>query len=213
MRLLPATLLLLVPLAASAQETDEGTFVIRRGGQEAAREEFTVRAGQPRPDAVTIMSTAQYGGAAAPLRLTGVLERNAQGRLTSFRVDHDSGRGPSRFRVEMGHEILVIHQVSEGSESAREMPGNPDILALDDGLYAFYLALAARASDEGTRVRIIFPRTGRRATVTLRQTRGDGAAAVEMTGDVNGTLRLDARGRVVRMEFPERNTEVVRLRP
>lgn len=213
MKLLPATLCLLIPLAASAQEPDEGTFVIRHGGQETAREEFTVRAGQPRPDGVTIVSTAQYGGAAAPLRLTGVLERNVEGRLTSFRVDHDSGAGPSRYRVEMGRDVLVVHQVSEGRESAREMPGNPDILALDDGLYALYLALAARASEAGTRVHLIYPRTGRRATVTLRRTAGSGAGAVEMSGDITGTLRLDARGRVVRMEFPARNIEVVRLRP
>lgn len=213
MKLLTATLLLLVPLTASAQNADEGTFVVRRGGQEAAREAFTVRGGQPRPDGVTIVSTAQYGGPAAPLRLTGVLERNTTGRLTSFRVDHDSGRGPSRFRAEISGDVLVVHQVSEGTESAREMPGNPDMLALDEGLYAFYLALAERADEQGARVRIIYPRTGRRATVTLRRVGGNGSPRVEMTGDITGTLRLDAMGRVVRMEFPDRDIEVVRLRP
>jgi hypothetical protein len=213
MKLLTAALLLLVPLPASAQNADEGTFVVRRAGQEIAREEFTVRTGQPRPDGVTIVSTAQYGGAAAPLRLTGVLERNPGGRLTSVRVDHDSGKGPSRFRVEMGRDVLVVHQVGEGTESAREMPGSPDMLSLDEGLYAFYLAVADRAGENGVRVHIIYPRTGRRATVTLRRIGEDGSPRVELTGDITGTLRLDAMGRVVRMEFPDRSIEVVRLRP
>lgn len=213
MRILLATALLLVPVTATAQAADEGVFIIRKGGEEIGREEFSIRPDSPRPGRTTIVARSQYVGARAPLQLTATLELDSLNHLISFRLSHDSGAGPSRYSADAGPRVLIIHQVSRGSERAREMPGGPEILTIDEGVYALLTALTARATEQGKQVPLIYPRTGERGTVTVRRESTGSGVVARLSGDLRGSIRLDDRGRMVSMEFPASGIEILRLRP
>ena len=50
----------------------------------------------------------------------------------------------------------------------------------------------------------VFPRTSRRASFVARREAGGGGgtARVTLSGDINGTVVTDAKGRLQRLEFP-----------
>jgi hypothetical protein len=107
---------------------------------------------------------------------------------------------------------LIVRTVAKGSESGRELPGGPDVVLLDDGVYSLYLPVAELATPSGRTLTAIFPRTGRRVTFTARRESGSagGASRVALSGDITGTLATDARGRLERLELPAQGTIVSR---
>jgi len=75
---------------------------------------------------------------------------------------------------------------------------------LDDAVYTLYTAVADLATPGGRSLTGVFPRTSRRASfVARRDTGGDGGTTrVTLSGDINGTVVTDTRGRLQRLEFP-----------
>ncbi len=196
-----------------AAQADSGALVIRQAGQDIGREDFVLR--DDRGAGVsgsTILSTARYPVLAPRVLLRGRLERGSDGGFLSLRLETQAGRQSSQILAEGGSRIVTVRGRLPTGEIAREFPGGPTTIMLDDSLFAWYAAAADLATDGGRRLQAIYPRTGRRGTLAARvEADGTGGRRILLTGDVTGTIWLDATGRLQRLQFPGRDLDIVRL--
>jgi hypothetical protein len=106
---------------------------------------------------------------------------------------------------------LIVRSVARGAEAGKEMPGGRNVVLLDDAVHALYLQVAELAVPAGARLTAVFPRTSRRVSFTARREAGDNAGVrIQLSGEVSGTLSLDAQGNLVRLELPGSGTVVTR---
>ena len=207
-----ATLALAGPASAQVEPLDQGTLSIRIADVEVAREQFTMisgrRGGLP---GSTVRGIASYPAVRPRTRLTGILERTGPNTLAAFQVEV-AGNVPARTVAELARNRLTVRTAAAEQESAREFPGGPDLVALDDSVYTFWLALTDLATEEGAALRFIFPRTEARGRLTARRERvADGPMSIVLTGDIEGRMVLDAEGRFASLVLPARKVEVLRL--
>ena len=216
MGLRAAALLLLLAHQTSpalAQADAPITLIVKQGGREIGREDFTLTKGRGRgAEGTTLSATARYPAAAPTTRLTAVLERTAEFAIAKFQLDVESPSGTTVILAAGSGARLIVRTVATGSESGRELPGGPDVVLLDDEVHSLYTAVADLATAAGKRLTAIFPRTGKRASITARlETAGQGETKrVALTGDVAGTLLTDTEGRLQRLELPAQNKVVSR---
>ena len=80
--------------------------------------------------------------------------------------------------------------------------------------YALYATVVPLATAEGQTVTAVFPENGRQVTFSARRVDGDDGpgSRIVMSGEINGTIWLDASGHILRLEFPSAGLEAVRLR-
>jgi hypothetical protein len=211
-----AVLLLLCPFGqALAQEAAETKLVIQQGGREIGREEFTLSGGRGRgAPGTTLRTNARYPANNPTLRLAATLERTSESALAKFQLDVEGPNGTTVILAAGSGARLIIRTVAKGSEAGRELPGGPDVVLLDDGVYSLYVAVADMATPGGKALSAVFPRTARRASFVARREAGGEASGtrVTLTGDIRGTLETDAQGRLVRLELPASGTVVSRAR-
>jgi hypothetical protein len=208
-----AVLLLLCPLGhALAQEGAETKLVIQQGGREIGREEFTLTGGRGRgAPGTTLRANAVYPANNPKLRLSATLERTNESALAKFQLDVQGPEGNTVILAAGSGARLIIRTVAKGSEAGRELPGGPDVVLLDDGVFSLYIAVADLATREGKTLSAVFPRTARRASFVARREAG-GGNRVTLTGDIRGALETDAQGRLLRLELPASGTVVSRAR-
>ncbi len=213
-RVLPFLLVLLLPaLAAGARQAAPIELIVREGGREIGREEFTLQDGRGRgAPGTTLTATARYPATNPSTRLSAVLERTPESAIAKFQLDVEEPAGTTVILAAGSGARLIVRTVAKGSESGRELPGGPDVILLDDGVYSLYVTVAALATPAGRRLTAIFPRTGRRASFTARREDGGagGGVRVTLTGEIAGTLVVDGAGRLRSLELPARNISVVR---
>ncbi|MBA3520963.1 MAG: hypothetical protein H0T90_00470 [Gemmatimonadales bacterium] len=197
---------------AAAQESAQVKLVVQQGGREIGREEFTLRQGRGRGSpGTTLTATARYPATSATSQLAATLERTAESGVAKFQLEVDSPAGPTVILAAGSGARLIVRTVAKGSESGREMAGGPDVVLLDDQVFSLYAAVADLATPAGKSLNAIFPRTGRRASLTAQRESGDaGAIRVALTGDIAGTLVTDSDGRLRRLELPGENIVVRR---
>jgi hypothetical protein len=209
-----ALLMMLLPaLRAAAQEPLETKLVVTQGGQEIGREEFTLRPTRARGlPGSTLIAAARYPASAPKTRLAATLERGPDGTLAKFQLDVESDGSVTVILAAGSGARLIVRTVAKGSESGRELPGGPDVVLLDDGVFSLYMPVAELATPAGRTLTAIFPRTGKRATFTARRESGSpgGASRISLGGDITGTLVTDPQGRLERLELPAKNTVVAR---
>ena len=209
-----ALLLMVLPLlSAAAQEPLETKLVVTQGGKEIGREEFTLRPTRARGlPGSTIIAAARYPSTGPTTRLAATLERTPDSALAKFQLDVESEGAVTVILAAGSGARLIVRTVARGSESGRELPGGPDVVLLDDQVFSLYMPVAELATPAGRTLTAIFPRSGRRATITARRESGTagGASRVALAGDIAGTLATDAQGRLERLELPARNTIVTR---
>jgi hypothetical protein len=215
MGLRAAALLLLLAHQTSpalAQADAPTTLIVMQGGKEIGREDFTLTTGRGRGAAgSTLSATARYPAAAPTTRLTAELERTAEFAIAKFQLDVEGPGGTTVILAAGSGARLIVRTVATGSESGRELPGGPDVVLLDDEVHSFYSAVADLATPAGKRLTAIFPRTGKRASLTARLEPGQGKAKrIVLTGDIAGTLLTDSEGRLQRLELPAQNKVVSR---
>jgi hypothetical protein len=216
MGLRAAALLLLLAHQSSpalAQADAPITLLVKQGGKEIGREDFTLTSGRGRGAAGTTLSaTARYPATSPTTRLTAVLERTAELAIAKFQLDVESPSGTTVILAAGSGARLIVRTVATGSESGRELPGGPDVVLLDDEMHSLFSAVADLATPAGKRLTAIFPRTGKRASLTARlETAGQGGTkSIVLTGDVAGTLLTDTEGRLQRLELPAQNKVVSR---
>ena len=207
-----ATLALAGTASAQADPLDQGTLSIRIADVEVGREQFTMisgrRGGLP---GSTIRGIASYPGVRPKTRLTGILERTGPQTLAAFQVEV-AGTVPGRTVAELSRNRLTVRTAAAERESAQELPGGPDLVALDDSVYSFWFAVTDLATEEGAKLRFIFPRTGLRGSlVAKRESVADGPSSIVLSGDIEGRIILDAEGRFNGVVLPARKVEVLRL--
>lgn len=209
MRMLTLALLLqAAPVAA--QQAFEGTLVVQEGGRETGREKFELRQGRERGIAGSTLSVdARYP--AARLTINATLQRTPEGALALFRLRVAGPDGPSSILAAGSGARLIVRTEAKGTETGGDMPSGPDVVLLDENVYALYTAVADAATATGAHLRAIFPRSGRHAAFTARRDAAAGAARVQLTGDIAATLTLDASGRLQRLDFPATSIVVTRL--
>jgi hypothetical protein len=188
-----AVLLLLVPAGqALGQEAPPTKLVIQQGGKEIGREEFTLQAGRARgAPGSSLHATARYPATNPTQKLTATLERTPESSLAKFQLDVEGPNGPTVILAAGSGARLIIRTVAKGSEAGRELPGGPDIVLLDDGVYSLYIAVADLATPEGRALTAVFPRTARRASFVAKREPG---GLVNLTGGIRGSLETDSNG-------------------
>ena len=209
-----ALLVMLLPvLSAAAQEPLETKLVVSQDGREIGREEFTFRStrGRGLPGS-TIIAAARYPATGPTTRLAATLERTPDSALAKFQLDVESSGAVTVILAAGSGARLIVRTVAKGSVSGRELPGGPDVVLLDDSVFALYHPVAELATPAGRTLTAIFPRSGKRATFSARRESGaaGGAGRVTLSGDIAGTLVTDAQGRLERLEFPAKGTVVTR---
>jgi hypothetical protein len=188
-----AVLLLLVPAGQVLGQEASGTkLVIQQGGREIGREEFTLQPGRGRgAPGNSLHATARYPANNPTLKLAATLERTPESALAKFQLDVEGPNGPTVILAAGSGARLIIRTVAKGSEAGRELPGGPDVVLLDDGVYSLYIAVADMATPEGKSLTAVFPRTARRASFVARREPG---GLVNLTGGIRGSLETDAKG-------------------
>jgi hypothetical protein len=211
-----AAVLLLFPAAGQvfAQEPLETKLVVEQGGREIGREEFTLRQGRGRGlPGSTLIAAARYPANNPTLKLAATLERTPESALAKFQLDVDGPNGTTVILAAGSGARLIIRTVAKGSEAGRELPGGPDVVLLDDQVFSLYCAVADVATPSGKSLTAVFPRTNRRASfVARRESGGGGNIRVTLSGNINGTLVTDARGRLFRLELTDNGTVVSRAK-
>lgn len=197
------TLLLAAPSLVAAQSAT-GTYVVSRGGNEIGREEFTLEPGtRDNRSGSTLTVASTYPGAPRGGRVGTRLGRTADGQFVLFQLDIDGEQGETTVLAAGAGARVILRTVTKESQRGREVPGGENVILLDENVYALYMAAAELATPAGTRLTAIYPRTGRRATVTAtREGNAGGAGRIILTGEISGTLTVEAGGRVTAMEFP-----------
>jgi hypothetical protein len=194
-----AVLLLVWPAAqAMAQDAPATKLVIQQGGRETGREVFTLRQGRGRgAPGNTLSATARYPANNPTLKLAAVLERTSESALAKFQLDVEGPKGTTVILAAGSGARLIIRTVAKGSEAGRELPGGPDVVLLDEGVFSLYVAVADLATPGGKALTAVFPRTARRASFVARQEGGgQGGKQVTLSGGIRGTLVTDSKGLV-----------------
>lgn len=179
---------------AMAQQAE--AYVVRQGGKEIGRERLTLSGASLR---------VETNYPSANTRVEAMLERSEAGAISTFRL-RATGINPGTIAAAGNGARLVVRTERGGAESARELPGGRTVVLADDNALGLYLALAAIASPGGTPTTIILPRAGRRHAVVARR---DGNT-VTWTGEVAGSLNVDAAGQLERLELPAQQLSVTR---
>jgi hypothetical protein len=203
-----AVLLLLVPAGqALAQEATGTKLVIQQGGKEIGREEFTLQTGRGRgAPGSSLHATARYPANNPTQKLAATLERTPESSLAKFQLDVEGPNGPTVILAAGSGARLIIRTVAKGSEAGRELPGGPDVVLLDDGVYSLYTAVADLATPEGKALTAVFPRTARRASFVAKR---EGSGLVNLTGGIRGSIETDSKG-LVSLNLLDSGTQVSR---
>ena len=161
----------------------------------------------------TLTANARYPAVAPTTRLSAVLERTPDFALAKFQLEVDGPDGTTVILAAGSGARLIVRTVAKGSESGRELPGGPDVVLLDDGVYSLYTQVADLATPSGRQLTAIFPRTGKRASFSARRESGGegGTSRTVLSGDVTGALVTDAEGLLQRLELPGRSITVTRM--
>lgn len=212
MRIAVVLLLSLPAAQVTAQESPGTKLVVTQEGRETGREEFTLGSGRGRgAPGSTLTAVARYPATNPLLKLGATLERTPEFALAKFQLDVDGPNGTTIILAAGSGARLIVRTVAKGSEAGRELPGGPDVVLLDESVYSLYAAVADLATPAGKTLTGVFPRSGRRASFVARREGGGGnSAQVTLSGDINGTLDTDPKGRLRRLEFPGSNILVTR---
>ena len=208
-----AVLLLSLPVAQVSAQSLETKLIVTHEGRETGREEFTLTPGRGRGSSgSTLMSVARYPATNPLLKLAATLERTPEFALAKFQLDVEGPNGTTVILAAGSGARLIVRTVAKGSEAGRELPGGPDVVLLDEAVYSLYTAVVDLATPEGKSLTGVFPRTSRRASFVARREGGGGgrSARVTLTGDINGNLITDPKGRLQRLEFPASGILVTR---
>ena len=215
MRTAAVLLLLLAATQAEAQDSLETKLVITQGGRETGREEFSLRQGRGRgAPGSTLIAVARYPATNPLLKLGATLERTPESALAKFQLDVEGPSGTTVILAAGSGARLIVRTVAKGSEAGRELPGGPDVVLLDEAVYSLYAAVVDLATPSGKSLTGVFPRTSRRTSFVARRDAGSdgGAVRVTLSGDINGTLATDPKGRLQHLEFPGSGIVATRAR-
>lgn len=196
-------------LASQAQGTAGYTLAITHGGAEIGREQIVARPEQKGLPGSTLSGVARYPGTRPRIQVSVLLERGPEGTFSAAQFDVQTQEHAWRTYAAATQGRVTVRSATQGREAAREYPAGPHTVVLDDSVYAPWIAVAALATDEGTELHAIWPRTGRRGTITARRlaTTSTGRA-VEVTGADTVRIELSSDQQLLRVILPGRDIVV-----
>ena len=150
-----------------------------------------------------MIAVARYPATNPLLKLAATLERTPESALAKFQLDVEGPNGTTVILAAGSGARLIVRTVAKGSEAGRELPGGPDVVLLDESVYSLYAAVADLATPWQGADRGVSPTAAGPPSSPGEKTGGDGATTrVTLSGDINGTLVTDSKGRLQRLEFP-----------
>ncbi|MGH7753652.1 MAG: hypothetical protein ACREN5_12620, partial [Gemmatimonadales bacterium] len=198
--------------ALQAAPLDQGVLAVRRDSVEVARESFRLQGSRLSSGASgwIVTTTSQYG---ADLALSAIVEVGPDSLALFLQYDVQHPSRPYRVLGRSAAGRMVLRHVSPRSERARELPTGPALVILDDSLFATYAVAAWFAGQAPQAVTAVYPRAGRRETLTIRDegethtmVNGDVATArhVVLSGGVDGPAHIwvSRDGRLLKVELP-----------
>jgi len=213
---------LLLVLAAVQAPTplDEGTFLVRQDTGEIAREEFRLLAG--RPTGWILGATAHYDHGRPRAVLSPILTLAPDTAPLTLQYDVVDPAEQVRILGQAGRGRFTLRYLAHGTERARELAAGGTTVVLDDSVFALYIFVAWRARAVPSTVTAIFPRGARRETLTIQDLGPEATVLnrdaatlrhIRVTGGSRGAVDLwmDAQGRLMRLQFPDRHLLVERL--
>jgi hypothetical protein len=201
-------LMLSTPLPLAAQGAYDATYVVQQGGKEVGRERIVLRPGQGGANAGTRVELE--GRYANSENVRGVLTRGADGAIDALQLEVRRGNTTESIRAAVRGNRVFITTNAQGARGGRELPADASTLLLDDQLITLLALVPGVATPTGTRLSIVYPRTGKRGAVTATRSNASKGSVIELTGDVAGRMTLDAEGHIERIELAN-GTVVTRL--
>ena len=201
-------LMLSTPLPLAAQGAYDATYVVQQGGKEVGRERIVLRPGQGGANAGTRVELE--GRYANSENVRGVLTRGADGAIDALQLEVRRGNATESIRAAVRGNRVFITTNAQGARGGRELPADASTLLLDDQLITLLALVPGVATPTGTRLSIVYPRTGKRGAVTATRSNASKGSVIELTGDVAGRMTLDAEGHIERIELAN-GTVVTRL--
>lgn len=198
-----AAVVVALPGVARAQRGEPVTYTVTRAGAEIGQEVARLKTGRIRDiDGSSLTVESHYPGSARDSALEAMLQRDQHQQLVLFQLDvHDDAGGSTILAAGSGARVL-LRTDTPGSRAVREVPAGENVVLLDDHVLSLFQAVADLATPSGTRITGIYPRTGRRVEFLARQGDSDAARRIVLSGQLIGTLDLNAAGRVIRIDLP-----------
>lgn len=206
----------LAVLALLQAPVAQGVLVVREDTVEIARETFRLTSSPSRGDTSwTLSTTIRYDRSRPIIVLNPVLVIGGDSLPRTLQYDVADACGRRTILAQVGRGRVTVREVSPGVERAREYPAAGRTVILDDSVFALYLVAAWFATPTPVSVTAIFPRQGRRETLTVRD---DGVLAttvnrdparlrrVTIVGGASGTVHvwINDEGRPLKIEIPGR---------
>jgi hypothetical protein len=218
---LPLPIAVLALLQAPAGVRDQGVLVVRRDSQVVGRETFRVldRGGL---GGWAVDATARWAGPPA-LTLSPSIQVAADTAPESLTFGVAAGAGTERITGAPGLGRFTLRYAAPGMERAREVAARPPLVIVDDSVFSLYLTAAWFAAGRAAprTISALWPRTAASAPLTVRDL-GMTATVLNrdpatlhqyrVEGDPGGPVLvwLDATGRLMKVERPERNLRAER---
>ena len=212
---------LILAAAQAPAPLDQGTFIIKRDTSEIAREEFRLLAGRPAAG-WSLGATARYNHGHPRAVLSPILTLAPDTAPLTLQYDVADPAEQVRILGQAGRGRFTLRYLAHGSERARELPAGSNTVVLDDSVFALYTFAVWHARAAPVTLTAIFPRGARRETLTV-QDRGPEATVlnrdaatlrhITVSGGSSGPVDLwvDAAGRLMKLQFPDRHLVVERL--
>lgn len=210
------TTVALAALALLQAPVAQGVLVVREDTVEIARETFRLTSSPSRGDtSSTLSTTIRYDRSRPIVVLNPVLVIGGDSLPRTLQYDVADARGRRTVLAQFGRGRVTVREVSPGVERAREYHAAGRTVILDDSVFALYVVAAWFAAPTPVSVTAIFPRQGRRETLTVQD---DGVLAttvnrdparlrrVTIVGGASGTVHvwMDDDGRPLKVEIPGR---------
>ena len=210
------------PLTAQTTVVDEGTFILRENGREVGREVFAIRRSGTGPGAVVVAQGRVDLGESDDL--VTQLEVSGEGFRPATYAVQVEGTEPQRIAGRVAGGRFSARIISPAGEMMREYLAGEGAVIVDEGVAHQYFFIAQRLDQATFTVPLIIPRQSRQvsASVTVGATEnvtigGQAIAArrltVRPTGLPDRTVWVDADGRVLRLEIPDRGMSAERTAP
>jgi hypothetical protein len=205
------------PAVAQTVTLDEGSFRLSVGGKEVGTEVFSIRQNGSGEGAVIIaVGRIVLDSDKGPQQLNSELQvAGGTLRPAAYEV-RVQGAGAEQIKGRVVGGRFSAQIVSPAGEMMREYLAGEGAVVIDEGVAHQYYFLARRITGRSGRVPVIIPRLNRQVVAQVADGGPEKIAiagrsfeahkyTVSAAGTPSRDVWVDAEGRVLRLEIPERN--------